>query len=445
MKASIDLISQLPDRPGIYLFYTEEKELVYVGKATSLKNRVRSYFAGKKTSRPIEQMMHVVVDIKWIETDSVLEAVILEANYIQKHLPKYNVDGKDNKSWNYIVITKDVYPKVKTVRHHEMKQLSASEQKTKFLYIFGPYPGLNTQATLKLLRELFTFSTCEPGAKRPCLYYQMQQCLGVCTGEISVTDYKKRVIAPLVTLLKGGKKRLLATLLRRMKDASRTHAYEEAARLRDQVFKLQRIHDIALLNKSFFDSDLSNDAEGGFQVVRIEGYDISNLGSSGKVGSMVVFEHGTEKKSDYRKFKIKHVEGQSDVDCLAEVLQRRIQHTEWSFPDIWLIDGGLPQVHTAEKMLREQGIDTPIIGIAKGAARKRNDFIIRARLRPPSPDGFGSTTPGKLKLGTRHNDESDIDQDVVRWVAANQDVLIRVRDEAHRFAITYQRSLRKML
>ena len=147
--------------------------------------------------------------------------------------------------------------------------------------MFGPYPGLNSQATLKLLRELFTFSTCEPGAKRPCLYYQMQQCLGVCTSEISVADYKKRVIAPLVTLLKGGKKRLLATLMRRMKDASRTHVYEEAARLRDQVFKLQRIHDIALLNKSFFDSDVRDDAEfGGFQVVRIEGFDISTLGSS---------------------------------------------------------------------------------------------------------------------------------------------------------------------
>ncbi|PIT86654.1 MAG: hypothetical protein COU33_01940, partial [Candidatus Magasanikbacteria bacterium CG10_big_fil_rev_8_21_14_0_10_43_6] len=296
----------IPDAPGIYLYYNVDKELIYVGKATSLKHRVKSYFIGKRTSRPIEQMIHEVTHINTIQTDSVLEAVILEANYIKQFLPKYNVDGKDNKSWNYIVITKDQYPRIETFRHHQMKLLSPTEQRKRFAYMFGPYPGLNTKATLKLLRQLFGYSTCTPDATRPCIYYQMQQCLGVCTGEISATEYRRQVIMPLVAFLKGGKKRVIATFERRMKKAAKEKEYEGAARLRDQIARLQRIHDVAILNKSFF----TNHSEIGNQkseIFRVEGYDISNLGATGKVGSMVVAEYGEMKKNEYRKFKIKTV------------------------------------------------------------------------------------------------------------------------------------------
>ena len=455
-------LKNLPDTPGIYLFYNFKKELVYVGKATSLKSRVRSYFnSGNKTSRPIEALIHEVADIKWKEADSVLEAIIMEANHIKKYQPKYNVDGKDDKSWNYIVITKDEYPRVETVRQHELENVRNTKDTKlrKFNEVFGPYPGLNTKETLKLLRKIFTYSTCqskkakkqESKKVKPCFYYQLGQCLGVCTGEISSTEYKAKVIRPLKTFLGGRQKQLIKSLEVKMRKESKLENFEEAARLRNQISALQRIHDVALLNKSFVDTPSGlrpappkpspgrpavvstsprgrgENSDSRKEVIRIEGYDISNFGATGKVGSMVVFEFGEAKKKDYRKFKIKSVVGQSDVDCLEEVLERRLRHAKskeqgtknkkdfWPLPQVFLIDGGKPQVNRAKKVLKDNKVDVPVVGIAKGPDRKKNEFI----------------------LGSKN-------KDFVKWVYSNQKLLIAVRDEAHRFAIAYQRKLRKL-
>ncbi len=406
-------ISKLPDEPGIYLFYDETKELVYVGKATSLKNRVRSYFVGKRTPRPIEEMIHEVVDIKYKQTDSVLEAVILESVYIKKYLPKYNVLGKDDKSWNYIVITKEAYPMIKTYRQHDLELFKKENPDAlkQFKNMFGPYPGLNTKAAMKILRRIFHFSSCKPNQGKPCLYRQMGQCLGVCTGEISNVDYKKKVIHPLVMFLEGNKKRVIKEFEKRMNAAVKQEAFEEAASIRDQLKALYRIQDIALLNDSFVHEHLNSSES----QKRIEGYDISNLGSTDKVGSMVVFDLNGPIKSDYRKFNIKTVEGQSDVDSLAEVITRRINRSDWPLPDVILIDGGRPQVNTVKAIFAEHNIAVPIVGIAKGPERKRNDFLL------------GSLEP-----------------EFVEWVNAHQALLIKVRDEAHRFAITFNRSKRKI-
>ena len=450
----LEKIKQFPTEPGIYLFYNKNKELIYIGKATSLRNRVQSYFRGPRSSRPIEQMMHEVMDIKIKQTDSVLEAVILEANYIKKFLPKYNVDGKDDKSWNYVVISDDLFPRVYTVRQHELsnQQSQQIQQTQQYKYIFGPYPGLKTREMMKLLNRLFFISTCKPfsnqATARPCLYRQIGQCLGVCTGEISSREYKSKVILPLVTFLRGGKKKLVKSLEIKMNREAKQENFEEAGRLRNQIGTLSRIHDIALLNDSFFNDvktspagtassqSTSPNRRGNYgeikmKVSRIEGYDISNLGSSGKVGSMVVFsaQGGSAsggdyfpEKSAYRKFKIKTVEGQSDVDCLREVLERRIARIltqndadRWPAPDVILIDGGKPQVNAAMQILKKHKLNIPLVGIAKGPERKRNDFI------------FGVKT-----------------REFIKFVNENQDLLIRVRDEAHRFAITFQRSLRKL-
>ena len=197
-----------------------------------------------------------------------------------------------------------------------------------------------------------------------------------------------------------------------MSVAAKLQNFEEAARLRNQIYHLQKIQDVALLNDSFLKDKIFS---GDSIVKRIEGYDISNLGTSDKVGSMVVFDESGPVKSQYRKFKIKTVAGQSDVDCLAEVLERRLNHSEWSLPDIFLIDGGLPQVNKAKAVLRARGIVQPIVGIAKGSERKRNDFIV---------------------LGA-----NDI---MKEWIKTNKILLIKVRDESHRFAITFNRSLRKI-
>ena len=425
-------LKKLPDKPGVYLFYTTKKELIYVGKATSLRSRVRSYFYGKRSNRPIEQMIHEVVNIKIQETESVLEAIVLEGNFIKKYRPKYNIDWKDDKSWNYIGITTDVYPQVKTMRSHEFNQLQQVEQLRHFQYLFGPFPGMKTREMMKLLQKLFFISTCrsvhKQSKQRPCLYYQMGQCLGVCTGEISAKDYRHKVIRPLTMFLRGNKKGVIKNLEKEMQLASKQQYFEEAMRLRNQIAQLQHIQDVVLLNKSFVEvggSDRSRFISTNFTISRIEGYDISNFGTTGKVGSMVVFEDGEAKKSDYRKFKIKTVEGQSDVACLEEVLRRRLRHDEWELPDIFLIDGGKPQVNRVMKVLKEFKLDIPVVGIAKGPERKRNDFIYVRNIDNP-------------KLQKR-------DKYVILWMNNNRDVLIRVRDEAHRFAISYQRKLRSKM
>lgn len=533
----MDFIKQLfriPDTSGIYLFFNAKKECVYVGKATSLKSRVRSYFpslplptspSGRGrgiVSRPIEQMMHEITSIRWKETDSVLEAIILEANEIKRIQPKYNVEGKDDKSWNYIVITNDPYPAVQTIRQHEIqakygisdlgfqisdlrRDINLQSAFYNLKYLFGPFPGLNMREMMKMLRRLFFVSDCAtkrakhgkqsmqskqnkhlytmrnlpnlltlpiaPTAK-PCLYYQMGQCLGVCTGEITSSEYRKKVIRPLVSFLRGGKKQVIASLEKEMNRASKEERFEEAGRLRNQIAGLRRVQDVALLNKSFV-SDLTTDyglrtsdlgyrtekkkmavVRGPLSVVhRIEGCDISNLGSSGKVGSMVVFDQHGPVKLEYRKFKIKTVEGQSDVDCLKEILQRRLRHANiritnganirisdnkkdfWPLPDVILVDGGKPQVNVAKKVLEEFGMSIPVVGIAKGPERKRNDIIYVRNTR--------STSSGQApdaKYTKEHNEERLF----IRWLATHKSFLIQVRDEAHRFAIGYQRKLREL-
>ena len=406
-----------PSTPGIYLFYNKQRVLIYVGKATNLRSRIRSYFAGQKSLRPIESFLDQIKNVRWIKTDSVLEAIILEAKYIKQFQPKYNVLGKDDKSWNYLCLTKEPFPKLIAVREHEINknQLSHSSPLSPrhsfnlatYKKTWGPFPGLNAQATLKLLRRLFTYSTCEPNSGKPCFYKQINQCLGVCTGEISRADYRRKVIAPLAQFLSGRKRGLIKDLKKQMRAASLSQAFEEAARLHNQILNLQRIQDFTLISQNFI-----RPIRPLRPIPAIEGYDISNLGSSDKVGSLVTFINGEPDKSRYRKFKIRTVTGQSDVACLAEVLARRLKHKEWKLPDIILVDGGKPQLSAARAALTNAKVNIPIIGIAKGPTRRKNEFFTSQ-------------------------------QTLISWIKENKQTLIRVRDEAHRFAIKYQRQLRQ--
>jgi len=501
MSTITQQLKSLPASPGIYLFYNSKKELLYVGKATSLKSRVRSYFsnqfilsesregeskdpAAKGTnhgilrhsvpqnkllaSRPIESMIHEVKNIRTIKTDSVLEAIILEGNYIKKYRPKYNVDWKDDKSWNYLAITNEKFPKLITIRQHEIAlNLSrarndsdesrdpvlkntnhgifrSAQDKLIKKNLFGPFPSLNTRETLKILHKLFYVSRCQapttPARKlatppraggdktKPCFDYQLGSCLGVCTGEITAKDYQKKVIRPLTEFLKGNKKRLLSNLKKQMTLTSRQQNFEEAARLRNQIKSLQHIQDVTLLNRDFYNIknnlQVTNypglDKRSGADellITRIEAYDISNLGSTGKVGSMVVFDNHGPAKSEYRKFKIKTVAGQSDVDCLKEIIERRFNNN-WPLPDLILIDGGVPQVNAVKNILPvvgAQNLVPNVIGIAKGKKRKKNEFIF---------------------------DKNN--QKIASFIQANEILLIQARNEAHRFAINYQKKLRKI-
>ncbi|MSR84979.1 hypothetical protein EXS71_00860 [Candidatus Uhrbacteria bacterium] len=394
----------LPDTPGVYLMKDAREKILYVGKAVSLKRRVAQYFT-KPHGQHIEEMMPYIRRIDFVDTASAIEALILEANLIKHYRPKYNIEQKDNKSFLYLVITKEPFPKPVLMRGHDLPDDSAK----KFKAIFGPYTsGVSLRAALDLVRKIFSWSTCSPGQRRACFYVHLKLCPGVCIGAIDQKAYGK-IIHDLIAFFSGKKDKILEAYKRDMKRAAKEKRFEEAGNLRNKIFALEHIQDVAVLKREDDGEPINKNIFG-----RIEGYDISNTSGTSSVASMVVFENGAPAKSEYRKFKIKTVIGSNDVASLQEVIARRFRHDAWRRPDLLLIDGGLPQVHAVESTLELLNIKIPLVGLAKGAERKRNDLI------------FGSSINAEFRtLCLEHHT-----------------LLEKVRDEAHRFAIMYHRKLR---
>jgi excinuclease ABC subunit C len=284
---------------------------------------------------------------------------------------------------------------------------------------YGPFTSASSaREALRILRRIFPWSTHDPDEigkmKRPCFNYEIGLCPGTCVGAITHEDYMKN-IERLRLFLEGKKGRIIRALEKEMTAAAKKREFEKAEALRRQMFALRHIQDTALIS--------DNDALIGAAIAgrtplksgyRIEGYDISNISGTSAVGSMVVFEGGEPNKNEYRKFKIRSVFQPNDVGMLKEVLERRFAHAaraaadRWPMPDLLLIDGGLAQVNTARRVLLRAGIKVPIVGIAKGPRRDRNDLI------------------GLVPKGVQ------------------KETLIRVRNEAHRFAIGYHKTLRRI-
>jgi len=406
-------IKELPDQPGVYLFKDISGEVVYVGRATSLRDRVRSYFSGQlNNERPIERMIEQVVSIDHLVTPTVIESVILEANEIKSRRPKYNVMLRDDKSFAYLAVTREQYPRLKIVRGRELGLdwfVSRGAMPKKFKKLYGPFGSARLiETALKLLRNIFPYSTCKAGSKRSCLYYQMGKCPGVCIGEVTPRQYTQ-YLRPYLLLFGGKKSQIIKELENQMKAYSKAKHYEAAAAVRDQLYRLEHIQDIALIQKQYAVQESYNPIMG-----RVEAYDISNISGEYATGSMVVFEAGEASKSDYRKFKIKTVKGSSDVAMMEEVVRRRVARDDWPLPDVFVIDGGKPQVNRVHSVIQEAGIDVPIIGIAKGPTRKKSGII---------------QIGGGAKLA--------------RLIRAYLSVLLAARDESHRFAVQYHRKRRR--
>ena len=409
---------KLPEVPGVYLMKDADGKILYVGKAANLRRRVSSYFERPHDIR-IETLVARIVTIDFEETGSALEALMREAELIKKLTPPFNVREKDDKSFLYIEITKEKFPRVMLVRGKDISLPSArgglgrgpapiGRGKR-----FGPFVSASSaREAMKILRRIFPWNTHELGTgnwalgtrKRPCFDYEIGLCPGTCIGAISPTEYKK-TIARLQLFLSGKKKRVIAALEKEMASASKKLDFEKATKLRHQLFALQHIQDTALISDSGI-SDLSANHYPLSASYRIEGYDISNISGTSAVGSMVVFENGEQNRNEYRKFRIKTITGPNDVGMLTEVLERRFNN-DWPLPNLILIDGGLAQVNAAYKVMRRRGLKIPMVGMVKGVDRKRTDII-------------GAVPKGVLK-----------------------ETLIKVRDEAHRFAITYHKLLRR--
>ena len=550
----------LPDKPGVYLMKNSLGEIIYVGKAKVLKNRVRQYFQNSKNhSEKVKAMVKNIAEFEYIVTDSEMEALILECNLIKKHSPKYNISLKDDKFYPFIKITtNEDFPRVFITRNF-------AKDGNKY---FGPYPNAGAvHETIKLIRKIFPLRTCkklifENGKHtRPCLNYHIKKCNAPCEGHISKDDYK-RMIDEIIDVLSGRDKSLINKLKNDMQEASMNLEFEKAASFRDKILAIESIaekqkvfksqdndedfiniykdeKDCAvqvfflrdgkvtgrenfILENSAYEDDsviisqfivsfyggtpkvpkniyipLSNDDDNdaleefltikrGSKVfvkvpikgekkemlelvksnakvtldqfkdkilrdkeinrlcleeiqelleldsmpIRIEAYDISNIQGVDSVGSMIVFEDGKAKNSDYRRFRIKTVKNANDYDSMREILERRFSHglkeikeiqerqLKFSsgkfsnFPDLIMMDGGKGQVNVALEVLQKLGINIPVCGLVK--------------------DDHHATR------GIIYNNKELI----INRTSNLMQMIRRVQDEVHRFAITYHRSLR---
>ncbi len=544
-------LKKLPAKPGVYLMHDEKDEIIYVGKAISLKNRVRQYFQTSRNKGPkIEQMVTKIARFEYIITDSELEALVLECNLIKEHRPKYNTMLMDDKTYPYIKVTmKEAYPRVLFSR--QMKK-----DKSKY---YGPYTSAGAvKDTIELIRKIYKLRTCnrnlpkDIGKERPCLNYHIKQCDGPCQGYISEEAYAEKVKRTM-EFLGGNFEPVLKDLEGKMLEASENLEFEQAIEYREllnsvkQIAQKQKISNsdgedkdiIAMANdeedavvqiffvregrligrdhfylhiakedtsaeilssfvKQFYagtpfvpkelmlqteiddaevisewlsarkgqkvylrvpkigqkeklvelaaknaqlvlsqDKDKIKREEGrtigaakeiaGWldlpHIHRIEAFDISNISGFENVGSMVVYERGKPKRSDYRKFKIKGVQGPDDYACMEEVLKRRFTHGLQEqdqedgggfskFPDLIMMDGGKGQVNVALKVLGELGLDIPVCGMVKDDKHRTRGLYFE-------------------------NQEIFIDKG-----SEGFRLITRIQDEAHRFAIEYHRSLR---
>ena len=428
----LDMISQvlakkkLPDSPGVYFFLGARRKILYIGRATSLRNRVRSYFAGDiltKRSPWIAKMLPLIRSIDYRKTDSVLEAILLEADLIKKFQPPYNTDMKDDTSFNCVVITKEAFPRVlaersKNIDFQNLKLSTFHPARTErtpvrsggfpLSTIFGPFPhGLRLQDAMKIIRRIFPYRDlkCTPASRilpflkgvphsdegrdlnppprgfgtsfrkggikggcKPCFNRQIGLCPGVCTGEIRKEEYA-HTIRNLRLFFEGKKTRLLKLLKKEMKAAVKQQRFEKANELKKTIFALQHIQDVALLRTSNLEIRVS---ESRF---RLEAYDLSHFGGKDIVGAMTVVEQGLPRPSEYRLFKIRGITDAHEVAGLTEMLERRFNHPEWPLPQLIVVDGNDVQKSAAESFLASLGQSVPVVAVVKDEQHQPRDIL----------------------------------------------------------------------
>jgi excinuclease ABC subunit C len=454
---SRDKISQLPKNSGIYVF-KKNGGFLYIGKAINIQRRVKNHFQqpGDKDFLFLDK----VKKIGYIETNSEIEALILEANLIKKCQPKYNVIWKDDKNYFFVGITKEDFPRVFITHQLNNKQLSTNKQlKIKKLSVVscqlsvryvGPFVnGEALKQTLKILRKIFPYRSCKnlpkprtraklgagpvqnrneaSGSGRPCLWYHLERCPAPC---LMKTKLEEKILFNQIKrecqknaenvfkIFQGKKTQILKSLKKEMKEVSRLQDFERAAKMRNQIEALEKI----LTNAKIFEPQLPQTdwqriqeilkgiLKSKREISRIEAYDVSNIQGQLATGAMVTFIKGKPEKNYYRKFKIKFSGKPNDIAMIKEILSRRVNHPEWPYPDLILIDGGKAQLNVALKSLT--------LNFRPGAiavAKKRNELYLKDR-------------------------EPILLRNLPREIF---NLILQLRDEAHRFAISYHKKLRE--
>ena len=414
----IKFVKGFPDRPGVYLMRDENGEIIYVGKAKSLRKRVSSYFRHTHASPRLNKLVETIRDISTMRTETEIEALILENRLIKLYQPFFNVDLKMNERYAYIKITAEKHPRIIVTR---VKMDDGA------VYI-GPYVRVSeVRALLRLVERYLPLRSCggaeaKPQNGRPCMKYSLGRCLAPCCGLCTENEYRDRV-ADVALLLQGHGAELVERLRKRMDKAAREMKFEEAAHLRDTIRAIWRVSrqqntipEIPSGKDNFW--EVLNSMQRVFNLPvlpwRIDGFDISHSAGNFTVGVAVVFEQGYPNPSLYRKFNIRTVEGIDDFRSMKETLTRRYKRClegQEPLPQLILIDGGPVQLEFAMQALDDLGIhNIPIISLAK-------EFEEVYMPNQKEPVRLDHTDP------------------VLR-------LLQHVRDESHRFAITSHRTRR---
>ena len=400
------LPKNIPDSPGIYFFLGPRKEILYIGKATSLRNRVGSYFAtsiATTRSEVIESMVTKAESVEWTVTDSTLEALIIETNLIRTHKPLYNTRNKDDKSYNHLIITAEELPRVLIVRG---KELAENYSANDIQYTFGPFPNSKLfRDALKTIRKIFRFyDTSKPVGEETSRMRQgsidFNRQIGLYPKQGEKASYL-RSIRHLRLFLSGKKKQLISELKRDMKASAKVEDFETAEQIKRKIFALEHIQDVALIRD---DTKIYRNEK----LIRIEAYDIAHMSGQDMVGVMVVVEGEEPRPSEYRKFKINSVRSSNDTAALKEIMTRRLKHEEWPLPQLIVVDGGVAQKNVAETIIKETNQSIPVVAVVKDQNHKPVRLM----------------TAKKIK-------------------EVYKDSILLANAESHRFALTFHRQLRR--
>lgn len=413
-------IKNLPQKPGVYLFRNSKGKIIYIGKALSLKHRVASYFQNKQKDPKTQELVDKISKLDFFVVNSEFEALLLEAKLIKQHRPKYNSSLKDDKSYLYLAISKDKPERIFLAKKVELKS-NISDW-------YGPFTtSSDARQILKILRKILPFRSCKILPKKYCLYYHLKLCPAPC---LPLPNHYSEITRKVRLILSGKTSSLITSLEKQMKKAAKTLNYEEAQVFKKEALSLKTLtsgwqnvpKEKQETSKTFYElRKLLTKYQGSDPTTlnRIEGYDVSNLGKDIIVGSMVAFVNSESDKSQYRKFNLKYnLAGQDDPEGIKQIIFRRLNHPEWVYPQLILIDGGKTQLSAAFKAIKERNLEKHIalLGITK-----EEELIIIPKIA---------------------------NQKIIAWktlrLSRNSPILQflqAVRDESHRFAQKYYHEL----
>ena len=410
-----DKLKSLPAAPGVYFHKNSDGEIIYVGKAAVLKNRVRQYFQNTKKDAKTEALVKEIDDVDWIVVDTEMDALFLESEMIKRYMPKWNILLRDDKTVSYVRID----------MNNPVPYVSITRQPLddKATYI-GPFYAKGTLSqALRILRRVFPYYD-QPFNGKKTLNTDLGLTPGIEVMRSTPAEYKRN-LRKLIRYLEGGREKLMKDLEKQMNNASKSGKFEEAAEARNQLFGLKELRrKIVFSDKEFMDISNDQSLRQLQQLLklsepprRIEGYDVSHQSGTNAVASMVVFTNGVSDRSEYRKFKIKKQQN-NDTASLREVLERRLKHHEWPKPDLIILDGSIGQISAVRDLLDSEKI--PVIGRDKSGDHTRNAPVKIVYL-----DG------ADYKIVTLPSSSH-----VAKLIA-------RIDEESHRFAITYHHLLKR--